>query len=147
VDRRRLPLDTEGDAVTEILDRAEGERRRDAARSLLAERRAAVVRAGQRALLLRLLDAGTATADDVRDAVPLPPDIGPRCYGAVPTPLAEAGVIRAAGYQRTARPLAHARPVTVWALADRAAALAWLDAHPPLPDPEPATPAQLTLWD
>jgi hypothetical protein len=142
-----MPLDTEGDPVTEILDIDESERRRDAALALLAERRAALIRRAQRALLLRLLDAGTETADDVRDAVPLPPDIGPRCYGAVPTPLAEAGLFRAAGYQRTARPLAHARPVTVWALADRAAALAWLDTHPPLPDPELATPAQRTIWD
>lgn len=133
--------------MTEILDIDEGERRRDAALSLLAERRAVVVRAGQRALLLQLLDTGMATADDVRTVVPLPPGIGPRCYGAVPTPLAEAGIIRAAGYQRTARPLAHARPVTVWALADRAAALGWLAAHPPLPDPEPARPVQPTLWD
>lgn len=133
--------------MTEILDLAEGERCRDAALVLLAERRAAVVHAGQRALLLRLLDAGTATADDVRDAVPLPPGIGPRCYGAVPTPLAEAGIIRAAGYQRTARPLAHARPVTVWALADRDAALVWLADHPLIPDPEPTATIQRDLWD
>jgi hypothetical protein len=127
--------------------RVEGERRRDAALALLAERRAAVVRAGQRALLLRLLAAGTATADDVREAVPLPQGIGPRCYGAAPTPLADDGIIRAAGYRRTARPAAHARPVTLWALADRAAALAWLDRHPHLPGPEPAAPTHRDLWD
>ena len=131
----------------EILDRAEGERRRDAALTLLSERRAAVIRAGQRALLLKLLDAGTATADDVRAAVPLPPGIGPRCYGAVPLPLLDAAIIAHAGYRVCERPEAHARPVTVWALADRAAALAWLAAHPLLPNPEPATPAQMTLWD
>jgi hypothetical protein len=127
--------------------RVEGERLRDAALALLVKRRTAVVRAGQRALLRRLLDAGTGTADDVRAAVELPPGIGPRSFGAVPASLVEAGVIRATGYQRTARPTAHARPNTVWALADRAAALAWLAAHPLLSGPEPAAPAQRGLWD
>jgi hypothetical protein len=125
------------DAALSPAGRAEGERRRDASLALLAERRTAVVRAGQRALLLRLLSgADTATADDVCDAVPLPPGIGPRCYGAVPLPLADAGIITHAGYTPTRRPEAHARPVAVWTLADRAAALAWLTAHSPLPDPE-----------
>jgi hypothetical protein len=50
---------------------AEGLRRRDEALALLAARRAAVVRAGQRALLAALLERDEATADDVRDAVPL----------------------------------------------------------------------------
>ncbi len=64
----------------------------------------------------------------------------------MPLPLAELGIIQHTGYTPTRRPEAHARPVAVWALADRAAALAWLAANPPLPDPEPAAPAQLTLW-
>jgi hypothetical protein len=123
---------------------AEGERCRDAALQLLAERRALYVRHGRRALLLRLLAAGIATADDVRAAVELPGGISPRCYGAVPTPLADAGLIRPAGYRPSERPEAHARPVTVWQLADRAGALAWLAAHPDLPEPEPE---QLPLWD
>ena len=71
-----------GPAVTDTaLSLADGERRRDTALALLAERRAAVVCCGQRALLICLLDTGTATADDVRAAVELPPGIGPRCYG------------------------------------------------------------------
>jgi hypothetical protein len=131
--------------------RGEGERRRDAALALLAERRAAVVRAGQRALLRQLLDAGTATADDVRAAVELPPGVGPRCYGAVPLPLVDLSIVRHAGYTLTRRPEGHARPIAVWELADRAAALAWLAAHPALPDPdpdsEPAAPVQHGLWD
>ncbi|MCQ8205440.1 hypothetical protein NP569_24435, partial [Vibrio parahaemolyticus] len=57
-----------------------------------------------------LLAAGTATADDVRDAVELPPGVDPRCLGAVPGELADAGIIRATGYVRTTRPAAHARP-------------------------------------
>jgi hypothetical protein len=127
--------------------RAEGERRRDEALDLIRRRRASVVRAAQRALLSKLLDADTATADDVRDLVPLPSGIDPKVFGAAPTPLADAGLIRAAGFKRSCRPKAHARPVTVWALADRAAARLWLAAHPELPTPDAdGDPAQLTLW-
>lgn len=111
--------------------RREGERRRDVALSMLAARRAGTVTRARRALLSRLLAAGAATADDVRDALgDLPHDIGPRCLGAVPTDLARAGIISADGYTRTARPTAHARPVTVWRLVDAAAARRWLDDHP-----------------
>jgi hypothetical protein len=126
---------------------SEGERRKCAALDLLAARRAVYVRRGRRALLTRLLCAGTATADDVRDAAQLPPGIRPVALGAVPGPLALAGIIHAAGYATTRRAEAHARPVTVWALADRAAALAWLAAPPELPEPEPAPPVQRALWD
>ena len=129
--------------------RAESERRRDAAHALLAERRARLVRLAQRALLAHLLDAGTATADDVRAAVPLPHGIDPRVYGAAPDPLVEAGAIHHAGYTRSCRPVAHARPVVVWELADRDAAVAWLATHPELPPPEAAEgdTVQPTLWD
>jgi hypothetical protein len=114
----------------------EGLRRRDAAHVLLAARRAVHVRRGQRALLGQLLRCGSATADDVRGLVQLPADIDPRCLGTVPVALARADIIRAAGYVRSTRPAAHARPVLRWQLADRAAALAWLATHPELPDIE-----------
>jgi hypothetical protein len=127
----------------------EGLRRRDAAHRLLRARRAVYVRRGQRALLLHLLDAGTATVDAVRAAVELPPEVSPCCFGAVPGTLADAGLIHAAGYQRSTRAQAHARPLIVWALADRDAALAWLVAHPDLPDPADADAEgrPLKLWD
>lgn len=125
----------------------EGKRLRDAALTLLAERRAAIVRDAQRALLTKLLDDADATIDDVRAVVMLPPEINPKVFGAVATPLADAGIIRAAGYRRTARPSAHARPITVWTLIDRAAAVAWLTDHPPLSDPTPDAPEQRTLFD
>src|SRR5262245_30239321 len=127
---------------------AAGEARRDAALALLRQRRAALVRRGQRALLRQLLTVGSATADDVRAAVELPLDIDPRCMGAVPGELADAGIIAPGGYVRTARPVGHARPVLRWQLADRAAALAWLAAHPDMADPElPSAAEQPTLWD
>lgn len=128
----------------------EGERRRDAALDLLAARRAVYVRRGQRALLLRLLGGvdDTATADDVRAAVPLPEDVDPRCLGGVPRPLAQAEIVRHAGYRPTRRPERHAAPTAVWELADRAAAWAWLASHPDMPDPTSDDPGvQPTWWD
>lgn len=116
-------------------DRAVGAAWRDAAHALLTDRRAVYVRRGQRALLTALLATGTATADDVRDAVDLPPGIDPVCLGAVPGALARAGIIRRVGYVPTCRPDAHARPVSVWALADREAAERWLADHPDVSDP------------
>lgn len=121
--------------IIQSLDRCEGERRKAAAHRLLADHREAVVRRAQRALLWVLLKTGSATADDVRELVELPPGIGPKCFGAVPLPLARAGIIRADGYAKTCRPEGHARPVTVWILADREAAERWLRNHPDLPDP------------
>jgi hypothetical protein len=126
--------------------RAEGERRKLSSQALLEARRAVYVRRGRRALLSQLLAAGTATADDVRAAVELPPGLDPKLFGVVPGPLAEAGIIKPAGFAKTARPQAHGRPVLRWQLADRGAAVAWLAANPDLPEPEADAPAQRTLF-
>jgi hypothetical protein len=115
----------------------EGELLKAEAHALLAERREIFVNRGRRALLAALLDRAEATADDVRRAVELPPEVNPVCLGIVPGPLAAAGIIEADGFTKSTRPVSHARPVQVWRLADRAAALAWLTAHPDRPDPEP----------
>jgi hypothetical protein len=128
----------------------EGERRKLSAHALLEARRRVYIRRGRRALLVRLLAAGTATADDVRAAVQLPPGLNPKLFGSVPGPLAEARIIRPAGFVRTTCPEGHARRVQLWQLADCAAALAWLADNPDLPDlPEPGGaghPVQLSLW-
>ncbi|MBI5863435.1 MAG: hypothetical protein HZB38_02765 [Planctomycetes bacterium] len=127
---------------------AEGERRKLSAHALLAARRELYVLRGRRALLAALLDRGEATADDVRRAVALPAGIDPVCLGVVPGDLARAGIIERVGFATTARPEAHARPVSVWRLADRSAALAWLAAHPDRPDAPPAeTDAAPGLFD
>ena len=57
--------------------------------------------------------------------------------------------IEADGFAKSRRPDAHARPVQVWRLVDRAAALAWLDAHPDRPDPLPTSEVDTepTLFD
>jgi hypothetical protein len=116
--------------------RSDGERRRDAAHDLHRRYRDTLIRRAQRVLLRTLLERGTATADDVRAGIDLPAGVDPVCLGAVPTPLARAGIIRRLGYAETTRPCAHARPVSVWELVDRAAAEAWLIAHPDVPPPE-----------
>ena len=126
----------------------EGERRKANALDLLAEHREAVIRQAQRALLRLLLDHGTATADDVRSLVDLPDGINPKAFGAAPSPLAKRGIIRADGFTRSCRPEAHARPVTVWRLADPLAAEQWLRTHPPLPTLDDTSPAaQGLLFD
>jgi len=125
---------------------AEGDRRKFDALATLAERREIYVLRGRRALLHALLGLGNATADDVRAMVELPGDVDPKCLGAVPGALARKGIIRAVGYRRSARPEGHARPVTVWRLADRAAAERWLREHPDRPDPfEDRAPAEQGL--
>ncbi len=114
---------------------AEGERRRDAALAVLTATRPAVVRRLQRAAVLIALDLGVVTADDVRDVVPIPEGINPKVNGAALNTLAELGILRGRDYIRSRRPVAHARPLRVWHLADRLAALTWLAAHPEYPDP------------
>lgn len=127
---------------------ADGEARKLDAHALLEARREVYVLRGRRALLARLLDAPEATADDVRAAVELPDAINLVCLGVVPGPLARAGIIERVGFAESRRPDAHARPVSVWRLADRDTALAWLAAHPDRPDLTPAeADAVLGLFD
>jgi hypothetical protein len=117
--------------------RAEGERRKADAHRRLEARRDVLVRRARRALLTHLLDAGAATADDVANAIgPGDPDIDPRWLGTVPGPLADARIIRRAGFVASARPSRHASIISTWELADRAAALAWLARNPDLPEPD-----------
>ncbi len=111
---------------------AEGERRRDAALHLLSVLRERTVREAQRALLQVCLERGSATIDDVRDVVTIPDGVNPVCVGASPRPLAEAGLIRRLGYVTTRRPVAHARPVSLWGLTDFPGAADWLTTHPPI---------------
>jgi hypothetical protein len=119
-----------------------GEPRKDAAHPRPEAVRNAYVRNARRELLVRLIVAGTATADDVVEMIELiwgaVYPIDPRWRGAVPGPLARAGIIRDTGLAvRSCRPEAHGRKITVWELADYAAAEAWLAQNPELPVPSP----------
>ncbi len=110
-----------------------GEQLRDAAHAKLVAYRSAIIRRGQTALLNTLLEKGTA--DDVRAAIVLPPDIDPVCLGAVPGTLAKAHIIERVGFVPSARAGAHARPVSVWRLRDDVKARNWLREHPALAEP------------
>jgi len=68
----------------------------------------------------------TVTADDVQAAIDLPPGIDPKVLGPVPVPFARAGIIERVGFRNSTRADAHARPVSVWKLVDRAKAERWL---------------------
>jgi hypothetical protein len=117
-------------------DTSEGEAKKAAALALLESRREVFVNRGRRALLRAMLDGdGSATADDVRALVELPPGIDVKLFGTVPHRLAYGRIIANAGRVKTARAVAHGRYVELWRLADRAAAEAWLRSHPDLPDP------------
>jgi hypothetical protein len=134
-----------------------GERLKTDALDLLEVQREVYVRRGRRALLEVLLRCGTATADNVREVVKLPSRINPKCFGSVPGLLAKLGIIRQAGFSKTCRAAGHSRPVAVWELVDRDAALMWLSDHPDTPEPaeslrqrnfldqETATPAAGTV--
>ncbi len=106
-----------------------GQELRDQALAAHEERRSDIIEAGRRALLRHLLVHGTATADDVRDAVTLPDGVNPVCLGAVPMGLARAGIIQCAGHQPSRRPERHGAPTAVWAIVDETAARRWLAEH------------------
>jgi hypothetical protein len=153
----------EGGAIMSTLEnrkvgQEEGGRRMDAAHALLEARRDVLIIRARRALLLRLLEADTATADDIAERIgPTDPSIDRRWLGTVPGALAIASIIRRVGYTKSARPIRHASVIAVWELADRAAGLAWLARNPDLPEsedgngvpclatPKPPSPAPLTV--
>ena len=109
-----------------------GEARKRYAHSLFETHSEPLVIAARRALLLKVLESGFATMDDVRAVVPLPPFKNPVAFGSVPGALARAGIIRDAGFVKTTRAIAHSRKNTRWELVDAAKAHAWLAAHPAL---------------
>jgi hypothetical protein len=128
-----LPTESNGDA------------RKDAAHALLEARRDQYVCLARRALLLHLLEHGTATIDDIRAVVELPDDINPKLFGAVPGALARAGIVRRVGFTMTARPAAHSRPISVWTLVDEEKAREWLAANPTLPMSAPGEQRLLSI--
>ena len=123
--------------ATPTFNAAEGERRKLSAMAMLEARREVYILRGRRALLAKVLDTDTATADDVRAAVELPDGLNPNCFGAVPGLLARAGIIGLETLRLSARPARHAGINRVWILRDRVAAMAWLADHPDRPDPTP----------
>lgn len=114
----------------------EGLRQKEASLALLAMRRAGLMRRAQRALLCELLARDRATVDDVRRVVLCPEGICPKVFGTMAGELARARIVEQDGFEKSTRPEAHARPVSVWRLVNRSAANDWLATHPELPEPE-----------
>src|SRR5262245_60654873 len=125
----------------------EGERLRHEALQLLCHCRAVLLRRVQRAFLALLLDSGLSTIDPVRAAVPIPAGTDPRLIGAAVRQLAEWELIRRAGLSCSVRLEACGRDLSLWASADRAAALACMTTHPDLPDLDTDESVQCALWD
>ena len=100
---------------------AEGERRQNAVRVLRLARRAALVRQAERAMLLVALEYGHATSDDVLAAVGMPPGLDDCLLRDASGAMVRAGLLEPGD-------------IGCWHLRDAAAALAWLDTHPPLPE-------------
>lgn len=108
------------------VDLIEGERRRDAALVKLRGKNPNLFDRLTAAALAVAIRTGAVVADDLRAAVPIPAGASPKVVGSVFGNLATAGLLTAAGDVKTARPKAHARPVTRWRLADATAAAAKL---------------------
>ena len=103
-----------------------GEALRDHSLNQLRERRPELIRQFSDAAIRIALDSGIVCADDVRALVPIPDGINPKFVGCVFRDLADAGILRRDGYQPSKRPKAHARPITLWRLADAHKAIARL---------------------
>ena len=104
---------------------AEGEARRDSALLLLAATRAELVRQLQMAAIRIGFEQNELTADDVRAVVPIPDGINAKVVGAALNQLSKFG-FRSVGYRKSARPIAHARPLTIWRLVNQHDAMARL---------------------
>lgn len=125
----------------------EGEQLKEAAFRLFERHRRALLRFARRTFIATLASRGEATADDVAAAVTIPAGIDPRLLGCVPSNFARRGIVERTGFRKSRRRNRHASILSVWRLANRAAAELWLRLNPPielealLPAPPSATPA------
>lgn len=100
----------------------------------------------QRAMIRVLLERREGTVEDVRAGLNLPDAARTKWLGAAVAELRRAGIIRHAGWVESSRPVAHARPISLWALADSSAALTWLAEHPEPPSAANTTDGQGLLF-
>jgi len=117
-------------------DLRSGRTGRDSALAAFEERKAKYLLRARRAFVRRLLDNGTATVDEIHDEIELPASVDPKLFGATPTLFAKSRIIERVTFRPALRPEAHARPVSVWRLIDRSAAITWLQRNPESPIPE-----------
>jgi hypothetical protein len=104
----------------------DGETLRDEAMLTLYVHHGHKVLHAQRMFVGLLLERGQATVDDLHAALGQLADGNPRRLGAAMHGLRRAGLIRRLAFVETGRRVAHARPVSVWQLANADAARAWL---------------------
>jgi hypothetical protein len=127
--------------MSTTIDAAAGEALRDAGIARVAAKHPALARRIKRAWVRLLLENPRVNADMVRGVVDLEGEADPRVFGDAPLSLSRAGIAaNTDDFSRSVRPEAHRRPIPWWTLNDRAKALAWLEANPPIPDPAPEPP-------
>jgi hypothetical protein len=95
------------------MDLFEARKRRDAALSLLETKRAEWLMIARAAAVTHAEIHGTVSSDDIWILKPPPVYIDPRAMGAVFSK--RRGWVKV-GYQQSARPQCHARPIAVWKL-------------------------------
>lgn len=121
-------------------DSNEGMRKKNEAQTLLEMHRKWLLNEARRILLDVLLVHGRASIDDVISRM-VSVDVNPVWRGPIPVPLDKAGIIRRAGYFKSTRQVAHARPISVWELISPEKARQWLADHPETPElPLPQLP-------
>lgn len=112
-------------------DAGVGEAGKLLAMSLLREHRYESVLKAQRAMVGLLLRQAEGSVDDLHRVLGEIANDGDPAYwlGAALHGLRLSGVIRKTGFVETCRKVAHRRPVSMWTLTSRPAALAWFDDH------------------
>ncbi|MDX1965777.1 MAG: hypothetical protein SFV23_01285 [Planctomycetaceae bacterium] len=108
-------------------DRSPGDKR------WTARARERFLRRAKRYFLQALLQHGIVSIDAVREAVPVPDGVNPKCCGQIPTDFHSDGIIERLTHVRTERPVAHSRHIGLWRLTKPASAMEWLATHPDLP--------------
>jgi hypothetical protein len=108
----------------------EGRERKRKALDRHEEYRAALLLKARREFIRRGLSGKRMTTDDIRYHINIPDGVDPSFLGAVPKVFANAGIINRIGYEPSGRAEAHTRPISVWKVVQRGAALAWLACNP-----------------
>ena len=114
-----------------LFDKPTGEQLRDKALDLLAEHRSELILELQRCAMRIALDRADFTADDVREAMPIPIGTNPVVLGSAIGSLSRGGYLKQIGYRKSTRAVAHRRPVAIWYAQDKEACQHWLDNHKP----------------
>lgn len=100
----------------DMWDPAAGRQGRDSALDLLERTRAAYIKAARATAVQISIRHGEVTSDAVREALPVPEGLDPRCLGPVFASAPPGFRWERTGYRQTRAKQAHARPISVWRL-------------------------------